>query len=78
MQVSVPSLDDSGVDYETDLVAVRPDNFEMRIDGRTQLLSFIRDETGAVEFVRNRYYVGALSERGNARQVAPVPPGFLR
>ena len=78
LQVSVPSLDDSGVDYETDLVAVRPDNFEMRIDGRTQLLSFIRDETGAVEFVRNRYYVGALSERGNARQVAPVPPGFLR
>jgi len=78
LMVSVPSLDESGVSYDAELVAVRPDNFEMIIDGQTQLLSFIRDENGAVEFVRNRYYVGVRSEQGNARTIAPVPPGFLK
>jgi len=78
LQVSVPSLDASGAPYGTDLVALRPDNFEMTVNGRPQLLSFIRDESGAVEFVRNRYYVGVRVEQTGTRVVAPIPPGFVR
>ena len=58
LTVEVPALDAEGVSYGRDLVPVAPDNFEMQVSGGVQRLSFLRDASGAVEFVRNRYYVG--------------------
>ncbi len=57
--VEVPAFDQAGIDYNARLEAVRPDNFVMRYpDGSFDALSFIRDEDGGVEYIRNRYYVG--------------------
>ena len=36
--------------------------------GSTDDLSFIRDASGEVEFLRNRYYVGAKDESAQAAQ----------
>jgi CubicO group peptidase (beta-lactamase class C family) len=77
LMVNIPSLDATGVSYERRLTAVRPDNFELRIDGSVQLLSFLRDADGAPEFVRNRYYVGERVDGAVAPRTRPVPEAWL-
>ncbi len=77
LRVDVPSLEADGISYQEELTAVRPDNFVMTVDGGSQDLTFIRDDSGAVEYVRNRYYVGLRVDRLVSAPVrAPIPAGW--
>ena len=76
LEVRIPSLDASGVSYEPRLTALRPDNFELRINGGVELLSFIRDADGNPEYVRNRYYVGTRTAPALAPRLGTVPPAW--
>ncbi|MEC7986299.1 MAG: serine hydrolase domain-containing protein [Myxococcota bacterium] len=63
LHVSVPAFDDASMGYEPILQPVRPDNFRIIYDnGSTDDISFIRNEEGDVEYLRNRYYVGLKME----------------
>ena len=73
LQVEIPTLDDAGVGYISQLEAVRPDNFLLHYpDGGFDNLSFIRDEAGAVEYVRQRNYVGQRVDGRMAPSSEPV------
>ena len=57
--IEIPALDNANIEYDSNLEPVRPDNFYIHYpDGSFDLLSFIRDESGAVEYLRSRNYVG--------------------
>ena len=63
LEIEIPTLDESGIRYEEILVPVRPDNFHILYpDGSFDLLSFLRDETGNVEYLRSRNYVGKKTQ----------------
>jgi len=76
LTVEIPSLDSEGVSYVPRLTAVRLDNFELQLETGVQLLSFIRDDDGDPEYVRNRYYVGKRVDRAVAPHMAPVPEAW--
>lgn len=71
--IEIPSLDQQGIGYEERLEAVRPDNFMIHYpDGSADALSFIRDQAGAVEYIRHRNYVGQRVD-SSALRPAPAP-----
>lgn len=64
--IEIPALDNANIEYDSTLESVRPDNFYIHYpDGSFDLLSFVRDEGGAVEYIRSRNYVGK-KEQGNS------------
>lgn len=83
LTVDIPALNDAGVGYIPQLEAVRPDNFLLHHpDGGFDNLSFIRDESGAVEYLRQRNYVGLRTEETAAtaqqRQSQAAPQDVWR
>ena len=58
LQVQFPLLDDIGYSYDAELYPYSPDNFVLYIEGTGMLVTFIRSDTGRVEYFRTRYFVG--------------------
>ena len=57
--VSIPTLDDNNIGYDSELEPVRPDNFLLHYpNGSYDNISFMRDSSGDVEYLRHRNYVG--------------------
>ena len=70
LRIEIPALDDANIDYVPILEPIRPDNFHILYpDGSYDLLSFLRDGEGAVEYLRSRNYVG---EKVSISNIAPV------
>ncbi|NCG18510.1 MAG: serine hydrolase [Rhodobacterales bacterium] len=63
LRIEIPTLDQEGIGYDSQLEAVRPDNFIIHYpDDSFDNLSFLRDDSGAVEYIRHRNYVGERIE----------------
>ena len=72
LKIEIPTLDEAGIRYEEILTPVRPNNFHLLYpDGSFDLLSFLRDETGTVEYLRSRNYVG---KKRQGQSYAPHSP----
>jgi CubicO group peptidase (beta-lactamase class C family) len=66
LEIEIPAFDQENITYQRQLEPVRPDNFLIHYENDTHdQLSFIRDESGSIEYIRNRYYVGKKQE-GNS------------
>jgi hypothetical protein len=64
----MPAVDSAGVPYDKKLDPVLPDNFLLSIQGTKVLLTFIKDASGKVTWMRTRPFV--------AQRTAMPPSGF--
>jgi CubicO group peptidase (beta-lactamase class C family) len=65
LMISMPDLDAENVPYTPKLEPTAPDNFLLTIEGYEEGITFIRDQSGNAEYIRDRYFV--------ARRTAQMP-----
>jgi CubicO group peptidase (beta-lactamase class C family) len=71
LKISMPELDTYGISYGATPMPYAPDGFILEIDGVSTPLTFIRDDQGAVEYARTRFFVG---EAQGAQKLAGFGP----
>lgn len=62
LKVEMPLLDSLQIPYETTLAPLLPDNFALTVQGVDVPVTFLRDEQGAVEYLRARSFVAVRVE----------------
>lgn len=67
LEVSMPAVDQAGIDYNPVLEPYAPGNFILGIQGTALPVTFIADESGEYRYFRTRAFVGI-------RPDAPPPP----
>jgi len=66
LEVSMPDLDAAGVLYEPQLTGYSPDNYVFWIDGVNVVITFVRDDSGTVQYWRCRHFVGEKIDEGKS------------
>ena len=79
LNISIPTLDDNNIGYDSVLEPVRPDNFLLHYPNDSyDEISFIRDANGEVEYIRHRNYVGQKVLQSSLQPDATNPNSTLQ
>jgi D-alanyl-D-alanine carboxypeptidase len=75
LTVSMPDLDAQNVSYTPKLDPLGPDNFLLTIEDYEADITFIRDQSGNPEYIRDRYFV---ARRTSSSPAVPIDRDQLR